>query len=108
MNVHVNQVIGMIEEVYNQLATSSDVEDRTEDYAIGIDDFRNVALSKIDELFIVRECRACKETFYITKAEADWLKENGLKLFTHCRDCRERRRREKELAEQLGIKIINY
>jgi NAD-dependent SIR2 family protein deacetylase len=97
MNVSVNQVIDAVELTCAEL----NAEATTLEYHSGVEDFRNKMITKIDGFFIVRECRACKNSFDISKGEADWLKEKGLHLFTHCAACREKRKEAKLLAETL-------
>ena len=43
-----------------------------------------------------RVCRTCQKPFSISPAEQLWLKDRELKPFTHCKECRKRRRGRSE------------
>jgi len=50
----------------------------------------------IMEMSITRTCKepTCKKEFTISAEEVKWLKNNGLKFFKRCSDCRKKRREE--------------
>lgn len=45
---------------------------------------------------VVRRCKRCKIIFHIKPDEQEWWEERNLYLPSHCKDCREERRKEKE------------
>lgn len=45
---------------------------------------------------IARRCKRCKIIFNIKADEQEWWEERNLYLPSHCKDCREERRKEKE------------
>lgn len=45
--------------------------------------------------FIIAKCRDCGYSFTITPAQQAFLARRKLGLFTHCPECREKRRLEK-------------
>jgi hypothetical protein len=53
---------------------------------------------------ITRNCRTCHKPFSISTEEAKWLKDKGLEPFTHCSDCRKKRKEQKKTKDE-SIKI---
>jgi len=47
-------------------------------------------------LRINKVCRSCNKPFSISEKELNWLEERDLKPFEHCKECRARRRGQKE------------
>lgn len=41
-------------------------------------------------------CKECGKPFSISVEEQNWLKERGFELFKRCKDCRKKRRMQKE------------
>lgn len=45
---------------------------------------------------VVRKCVNCNKPFTITSSHAKWFLDRGLELPKRCKECRTRRRNEKE------------
>jgi len=45
--------------------------------------------------FIVVKCRDCGFGFGVTPEQQEWLYSHSLALFTHCPECRDKRRKAK-------------
>lgn len=85
-----NTTMIFIEETFKDLKS---IEGKSDDYYAGITDFKNKFKEKISTVLLSRECKTCKRGFVISINTAKWLEEKGLKLFTHCTECRLERRK---------------